>query len=90
MAVETRLLDDDRAATTGRGRTAPTHARVRRPHGRTRAWVDAVRVHLARDSRVRPEVPAATDPSLGGFRAPRAALDARSVLAPDLSRRLDL
>ncbi|MFE5943757.1 FAD-binding protein [Streptomyces sp. NPDC056480] len=48
------------------------------------------RVFLARDSRVRPETLAAMYPRLGEFRALRAALDPRSVLTSDLSRRLDL
>lgn len=48
------------------------------------------RVPLARDSRVRPETPAAMYPRPGEFRALRAALDPRSVLTSDLSRRLDL
>ncbi|MGW2304804.1 hypothetical protein [Streptomyces sp. NPDC001809] len=89
MAVETPLLDDDCAAITGWGPTAPALARVRRPRGRTEV-VDALRVSLARDSRVRPEAPAAMYPRLGEFRALRAALAPRSVLTPDLSRRLDL
>ncbi|MFJ2936247.1 FAD-binding oxidoreductase [Streptomyces sp. NPDC087219] len=48
------------------------------------------RVYLARDSRVRPEALAAMYPRLGEFRALRAALDPRSALTSDLSRRLDL
>ncbi|MFJ7127801.1 FAD-dependent oxidoreductase [Streptomyces sp. NPDC098101] len=48
------------------------------------------RVCLAGDARTRPEVPAATYPRLGEFRALRAALDPRSVLVSDLSRRLGL
>ncbi|WP_432114138.1 FAD-binding oxidoreductase [Streptomyces sp. S1] len=48
------------------------------------------RVCLAGDARARPEVAAATYPRLGEFRALRAALDPRSVLVSDLSRRLGL
>ncbi len=48
------------------------------------------RVYLARDSRVRPETLAAMYPRLDEFRALRAALDPRSALTSDLSRRLDL
>ncbi len=48
------------------------------------------RVYLAGDSRVRPEVLAAMYPRLDEFRELRAALDPRSVLASDLSRRLGL
>ncbi|WP_435185238.1 FAD-binding protein [Streptomyces sp. bgisy126] len=48
------------------------------------------RVHLAGDSRVRPEALAAMYPRLDEFRALRAALDPRSVLVSDLSRRLGL
>ncbi|WP_406061429.1 FAD-binding oxidoreductase [Streptomyces sp. NBC_01077] len=48
------------------------------------------RVHLAKDSRVRPETLAAMYPRLDEFRALRAALDPRSVFTSDLARRLDL
>ncbi|WP_225803944.1 FAD-binding oxidoreductase [Streptomyces sp. NK15101] len=48
------------------------------------------RVDLAEDSRVRPEALAAMYPRLDEFRALRAALDPRSVLTSDLSRRLGL
>ncbi|GGY05398.1 FAD-binding oxidoreductase [Streptomyces tanashiensis] len=48
------------------------------------------RVHLAEDSRVRPETLAAMYPRLDEFRALRATLDPRSVLTSDLARRLRL
>ncbi|MFJ7956815.1 FAD-binding protein [Streptomyces sp. NPDC096319] len=48
------------------------------------------RVHLAGDSRVRPETLAAMYPRLDEFRALRASLDPRSVLTSDLARRLSL
>ncbi|MFJ8657984.1 FAD-binding oxidoreductase [Streptomyces sp. NPDC093795] len=48
------------------------------------------RIQLAEDSRVRPETLAAMYPGLDEFRALRAALDPRSVLTSDLSRRLGL
>ncbi|WP_406082007.1 hypothetical protein [Streptomyces zaomyceticus] len=59
MAVETRVPDDDREA-IGRGRTAPRHARVRRPRtgagagaGAGAEAVDAVRAAGARGSNAR-------------------------------------
>ncbi len=48
------------------------------------------RVQPVGDARVRPEVLAAMYPRLDEFRALRAALDPRSVLVSDLSRRLGL
>ncbi|MFE7513224.1 hypothetical protein ACFU8I_18700 [Streptomyces sp. NPDC057540] len=93
MAVETHVLDDDREAITGWGRTAPVLARVRRPRGYAEA-VGAVlacgRVRLAQDSRVRPGALAVTHPRLDEFRALLAALVPRSVFTSDLARRLRL
>ncbi|WP_329597546.1 FAD-binding oxidoreductase [Streptomyces pseudovenezuelae] len=48
------------------------------------------RVHLAQDSRLRPDLLAAMYPRLDDFRALRAELDPRGVFTSDLSRRLTL
>ncbi|MFJ3665449.1 FAD-binding protein [Streptomyces sp. NPDC090106] len=48
------------------------------------------RVHLAKDSRLRPELLAAMYPRLGEFRNLRAELDPRGTFVSDLSRRLAL
>ncbi|MBG0853019.1 FAD-binding oxidoreductase [Streptomyces spinoverrucosus] len=48
------------------------------------------RVHLAKDSRLRPDLLAAMYPRLADFRALRAELDPRGVFTSDLSRRLGL
>ncbi|MFF2185510.1 hypothetical protein [Streptomyces sp. NPDC058155] len=48
------------------------------------------RVTLAKDSRLRPELPAAMYPRLEEFRALRAELDPRAVFVSDLSRRLSI
>lgn len=48
------------------------------------------RVHLAQDSRLRPDPLAAMYPRLDDFRALRAELDPRGVFTSDLSRRLTL
>lgn len=48
------------------------------------------RVHLAKDSRLRPELLAAMYPRLDDFRALRAELDPRGVFVSDLARRLNL